>query len=68
MCWIYAYIWEKESINFLVNWLRNLEYRGYDSAWVCVINKTWDYYLKKSIWKVSNLASKIEDDNKNLIW
>jgi len=68
MCWIYAYIWEKESINFLVNWLRNLEYRGYDSAWVCVINKTWDYYLKKSIWKVSNLASKIEDDNKNLSW
>lgn len=66
MCWIFAYIWEKNASNFLVNWLRNLEYRGYDSAWILVLNNKWDDYLEKSIWKVSNLASKIEQKNINL--
>ena len=68
MCWIFAYIWEKQSANFLVNWLRNLEYRWYDSAWICTINKNWDFYLEKATWKVSNLASKIENKSKNLEW
>ncbi len=68
MCGIFAYIWEKEASNFLVNWLRNLEYRGYDSAWMVCVNQKWDFYLEKSIWKVSNLASKIEENNKNLNW
>ncbi len=66
MCWIFAYIWDKESTNFLINWLRNLEYRGYDSAWICCINNLGDYYLEKSVWKVSNLASKVEESNNNL--
>ncbi len=66
MCWIFAYIWKKEAKNYLVNGLRNLEYRGYDSAWIACFNKNWEFYLEKSIWKVSNLASKIEKQNKDL--
>jgi len=68
MCGIFAYIWDKNATNFLVNWLRNLEYRGYDSAWLCIINNTWDYYLEKSIWKVSNLASKIDKIQRDIEW
>lgn len=68
MCWIFAYIWNKKSSDFLVNWLRNLEYRGYDSAWIACVNKSGDFYLEKAIWKVSNLASKIEYIDKNLDW
>jgi len=66
MCWIFAYIWEKSADQFLINGLRNLEYRWYDSSWIVCINKNSDFYLEKSIWKVSNLASKIEMKNKNL--
>ena len=68
MCWIFAYIWEKEAVNFLVNWLRNLEYRGYDSAWIACINRIWDFYIEKATWKVSNLASQIKETNKDLEW
>ncbi len=68
MCWIFAYIWNKEALNFLVNWLRNLEYRGYDSSWICLMNNSWDFYLEKEVWKVSNLASKIKKRNKDLKW
>ena len=63
MCWIFAYNWEKNSIPLLVEWLRNLEYRGYDSAWVFWISKTGETFLEKSVWKVSFLATKVERNN-----
>ncbi len=64
MCWIFAYNWDNDSIGYLIEWLRNLEYRWYDSAWVLWVNKNWDFFIEKAIWKVSNLASKVEK-NKN---
>ena len=66
MCWIFAYNWTKNSIPFLVEWLRNLEYRWYDSAWVLGVTKNWEVFLEKAIWKVSNLASKIEKNSEKL--
>lgn len=66
MCGIFAYLWDKEATPYLLNWLRSLEYRWYDSAWVCVINNEKNIYLKKATWRVSNLASKIQGENKNL--
>lgn len=68
MCWIFAYKWKVEATELLINWLRKLEYRGYDSAWICEINKSWEVYLEKSIWRVWNLATKIENNNKKLEW
>ena len=66
MCWIFAYNWNEDSIWYLVEWLRNLEYRWYDSAWILWVNKSWDFFIEKSIWKVSNLASKIEKNTNKL--
>ena len=66
MCWIFAYNWNKNSIPFLVEWLRNLEYRWYDSAWILWVTKDSEIYLEKSIWKVSNLATKIERNKEKL--
>lgn len=67
MCWIFAYNWKENSIPFLVEWLRKLEYRWYDSAWVFWVSKTWEVFFEKAIWKVSNLASKVEkNSNKDL--
>lgn len=65
MCWIFAYNWKENSILFLVEWLRKLEYRWYDSAWVFWVTKAWEIFLEKAIWKVSNLASKVEKSLQN---
>lgn len=67
MCWIFAYNWKENTIDFLVEWLRQLEYRWYDSAWIFWVTKNKEIFLEKSLWKVSNLALKIEKnkDKKN---
>ncbi|MDD2907100.1 MAG: glutamine--fructose-6-phosphate transaminase (isomerizing) [Candidatus Gracilibacteria bacterium] len=60
MCGIFAYNGKEDSIDFLVNGLKKLEYRGYDSAGVLGVTKNGEIYLEKAIGKVSNLASKVE--------
>ncbi len=65
MCWIFAYKWDKDAVNILINWLKNLEYRWYDSAWISVFNDKMQDYTIKSLWKVSNLATKIMEENKD---
>lgn len=66
MCWIFAYKWSENASKFLVEWLTNLEYRGYDSAGIAVMNSAWEVFLEKAIWKVSNLASKLEKNKKDI--
>lgn len=66
MCWIFAYKWEKDASELLMHWLVNLEYRGYDSAWICVLNKNGEIFVEKAVWKVSNLQTKLENDKKDL--
>ena len=44
MCGIVGYVGDKESAPILVSGLKKLEYRGYDSAGVAVVNRnrsTW---------------------------
>lgn len=64
MCWIFAYNWEENTIPHLVEWLRKLEYRWYDSAWVFWVSWDGEIFLEKAIGKVSNLATKVERDEK----
>ncbi len=65
MCWIFAYKWEKQAINILLGGLKSLEYRWYDSAWITVINDNGNNYTVKALWKVSNLATKIQEEKKD---
>ena len=65
MCGIFAYKWDKAAHNYLINWLKNLEYRWYDSAWLMLLNNKWETYIQKATWRVSNLASKVENDKKD---
>ena len=60
MCGIFAYNWKENALPFLIEWLRNLEYRGYDSAGVFGISESKDTFLEKAVGKVSNLATKVE--------
>jgi glucosamine--fructose-6-phosphate aminotransferase (isomerizing) len=61
MCGIIGYIGPKEVVPVLIDGLRRLEYRGYDSAGVAVVrNGAVD--LRRSAGKLSNLEDVIEAD------
>lgn len=64
MCWIFAYNWKENAIPFLIEWLRRLEYRWYDSAWILCVDDKNNVFFEKAVWKVSNLATKIEKNEK----
>lgn len=59
MCGIVGYIGTNEKRNFLINGLKELEYRGYDSAGIAVL-KDGDISSFKATGKLSNLARKVE--------
>ncbi|MDX1684432.1 MAG: glutamine--fructose-6-phosphate transaminase (isomerizing) [Saprospiraceae bacterium] len=59
MCGIVAYVGPKEAYPVLIEGLRRLEYRGYDSAGVALINGGMTIYKCKG--KVSDLASHAEN-------
>jgi len=55
MCGIIGYIGEKEATPVLIDGLKKMEYRGYDSAGLCVKNEKSISILKKSGY-VNNLS------------
>ncbi len=63
MCGIVAYIGKREAYPILIKGLSRLEYRGYDSAGVAMINKTGDLNVYKRKGKVSELISFVKDQD-----
>ena len=61
MCGIVGYIGKKEAYPILIKGLRRLEYRGYDSAGVALINNDGDLNVYKSKGKVDNLCEFCND-------
>jgi glucosamine--fructose-6-phosphate aminotransferase (isomerizing) len=59
MCGIVGYIGTQEKRNFLLGGLKELEYRGYDSAGIAVL-KNGEISSFKATGKLSNLARKVE--------
>jgi glucosamine--fructose-6-phosphate aminotransferase (isomerizing) len=63
MCGIIAYIGPKNAYDILIEGLRRLEYRGYDSAGIALLNGDMHVYKKKG--KVQELVDYTRDKNVN---
>lgn len=63
MCGIVGYIGEQQASNIIVKGLQRLEYRGYDSAGVALLNGELD--IKKGKGKVQILKNKLEANPSN---
>ena len=61
MCGIVGYIGKKDAYPILIKGLRRLEYRGYDSAGVALINANGDLNVYKTKGKVDNLTEYCAD-------
>ena len=60
MCGIVGYIGDKKSIDVLTRGLEKLEYRGYDSAGIAVVNKD-EMKIVKCKGRLKNLEEKLEE-------
>jgi glucosamine--fructose-6-phosphate aminotransferase (isomerizing) len=69
MCGIFGYYHNNtpntvgKIVSLTIDGLKRLEYRGYDSAGLCISNKEGANIIVKSIGNVSNLHSKIGSQN-----
>lgn len=59
MCGIIGYIGKENPIEILINGLKNLEYRGYDSAGIALKDKD-EIEVIKSVGKIVNLEEKVK--------
>ena len=62
MCGIIGYIGNKHPKDVLLSGLKNLEYRGYDSSGIALINDE-NVQVIKSVGKISNLEEKLNKEN-----
>ena len=59
MCGIVAYIGPSDALPVLLDGLRRLEYRGYDSAGLALLNPG-GIEVRKAVGRIANLATEIE--------
>ncbi|MCE2733824.1 MAG: glutamine--fructose-6-phosphate transaminase (isomerizing) [Cyclobacteriaceae bacterium] len=63
MCGIVAYVGQRQAAEVIIKGLKRLEYRGYDSTGIALLNKGLNVYKKKG--KVAELETYLKDKNLN---
>jgi len=61
MCGIVGYVGRKPAVGILIEGLKRLEYRGYDSAGVAIVD-AGAVHVRKSPGRISNLSERLEAD------
>ena len=61
MCGIVGYTGPREAGPILIEGLRRLEYRGYDSAGIALVDEQGDMFVEKKAGKLANLQTAIAD-------
>lgn len=59
MCGIVGYAGSRVAQDFLIEGLRRLEYRGYDSAGTATIDDAQEIHITKSVGRIASLVSEI---------
>jgi glutamine---fructose-6-phosphate transaminase (isomerizing) len=62
MCGIIGYIGEDNAVPILIEGLKRLEYRGYDSAGIAIINNA-QLAIRKAVGKLRNLEEVVANDS-----
>jgi glucosamine--fructose-6-phosphate aminotransferase (isomerizing) len=61
MCGIVGYVGSREATEVVVGGLQRLEYRGYDSAGIAILNGR-DFQIRRSVGKLSNLHARLREE------
>jgi glucosamine--fructose-6-phosphate aminotransferase (isomerizing) len=61
MCGIVGYTGPREAGPILIEGLKRLEYRGYDSAGIALVDEAGDLFVEKRAGKLANLQTAIAD-------
>src|SRR5687767_2907308 len=59
MCGIVGYVGPRQATDFLLEGLRRLEYRGYDSAGVAVMDEHRQFTTRKTVGRIATLAESL---------
>jgi glucosamine--fructose-6-phosphate aminotransferase (isomerizing) len=62
MCGIVGYVGPRDAAPILLEGLRRLEYRGYDSAGIAILTEAGDVFIEKKAGKLANLTEHLNGD------